>query len=137
MATPGWGVLCRWNGGCGGYRRARLVVMAGGARSDVCDCNPATAFFVLAHDAAHYRLFASRGLNDWVGGLLASAVGISMRSYRLYRLHHNDLYGQSDPDIPLSAGYPRGRMYLLKKLGRDLLGATAPKRTHTFSERPP
>ena len=56
------------------------------------------AFFVLAHDAAHYRLFASRGLNDWVGGLLASAVGISMRSYRvIHRLHHNDLYGQSDP----------------------------------------
>ena len=95
------------------------------------------AFFVLAHDAAHYRLFASRSLNDWVGGLLASAVGISMRSYRvIHRLHHNDLYGQSDPDIPLSAGYPRGRMYLLKRLGRDLLGATAPKAYSYFFGAP-
>ncbi|MGB7184401.1 MAG: fatty acid desaturase family protein [Burkholderiaceae bacterium] len=86
------------------------------------------ALFVLAHDAAHYRLFRSRALNDRVGRMLATVVGISMCSYRIvHRLHHNDLYGPSDPDIPLHGGYPRGRAYLAKKLLRDLAGLTAHK----------
>lgn len=84
--------------------------------------------FVLAHDAAHYRLFASRTLNDCVGRMAATVVGISMRTYRVvHRLHHNDLYGETDPDTPLHGGYPRGRRYLMKKLARDLTGVTAPK----------
>ena len=75
------------------------------------------ACFVLAHDAAHYRLFKNRLLNDVVGCVLATPVGISMRTYRvLHRLHHNHLYGPQDPDTPLHGGYPRGRTYLLKKL---------------------
>ncbi|MFT5172897.1 MAG: fatty acid desaturase [Gammaproteobacteria bacterium] len=86
------------------------------------------ACFVLAHDAAHYRLFASRWLNDWVGRAFASVVGISMCSYRVvHRLHHNHLYQTSDPDIALIAGYPRGRAYLLRKLRNDICGLTAPK----------
>lgn len=86
------------------------------------------ACFVLAHDAAHYRLFKSRKLNDVVGRMLATVVGISMCSYRVvHRLHHNDLYGATDPDIALHGGYPRGRWYLIKKLLRDLTGLTAPK----------
>ena len=86
------------------------------------------ACFVLAHDAAHYRLFQSRRVNDVVGRMLATIVGISMCSYRVvHRLHHNDLYGPTDPDIPLHGGYPRGRTYLFKKLFRDLSGLTAPK----------
>jgi fatty acid desaturase len=86
------------------------------------------ALFVLAHDAAHYRLFSSRALNDGVGRAVASVVGISMCSYRVvHRLHHNDLYGKTDPDTPLHGGYPRGRRYLFKKLARDLTGVTAPK----------
>lgn len=86
------------------------------------------AFFVLAHEAAHYRLFSSRRVNDVVGQALAGVVGISMCSYRvIHRLHHNDLYGKSDPDIALHGGYPRGTGYLLRRLGRDLLGLTAPK----------
>ena len=79
------------------------------------------ACFVLAHDAAHYRLFKNRLLNDIVGCVLATPVGISMRTYRvLHRLHHNHLYGPQDPDTPLHGGYPRGRSYLLKKLLIDL-----------------
>ena len=51
-----------------------------------------------------------------------------MCTYRVvHRLYHNDLYGETDPDIPLHGGYPRGRRYLLKKLARDLAGMTAPK----------
>ena len=93
-----------------------MIVIAG--RQQAC--------FVLAHDAAHYRLYKSRWLNDLVGRMLAAPVGLSMRTYRvLHRLHHNHLYEERDPDIPLVAGYPRGRKYLAKKLIADLFGLNA------------
>ncbi len=93
-----------------------LIVIAG--RQQAC--------FVLAHDAAHYRLFRARWLNDLVGRMLAAPVGLSMRTYRVvHRLHHNHLYEAQDPDIPLVAGYPRGRKYLARKLLADLFGLNA------------
>lgn len=83
------------------------------------------ALFVLAHDAAHYRLYARRWLNDLVGGASAAAAGLTMSTYRvIHRLHHNHLYGVEDPDIALHGGYPRGRAYLVKKLLKDLAGFT-------------
>lgn len=84
------------------------------------------ACFVLAHDAAHYRLFRNRTLNDIAGRITGGIVGISMPTYRVtHRLHHNHLYEKQDPDVPLNAGYPRGRAYLLTKLFKDLFGRTA------------
>ena len=84
------------------------------------------ALFVLAHEAAHYRLFASRVLNDLAGRLCATLPGLSMCTYRvIHRLHHNNLYGPLDPDTALHGGYPRGRAYLAKKLLKDLSGLTA------------
>ena len=72
------------------------------------------ACFVLAHDAAHYRLFRTRWLNDLVGRGVAIAPGVSMCTYRVvHRLHHNHLYEPGDPDIALHGGYPRGRACLL------------------------
>ncbi|PPR62116.1 MAG: hypothetical protein CFH10_00927 [Alphaproteobacteria bacterium MarineAlpha4_Bin2] len=104
-----------------------MVVIA--ARQQAC--------FVLAHDAAHYRLFRSRRLNDLVGRLLAAPVGLSMHTYRvLHRLHHNHLYEDRDPDIPLVAGYPRGRKYLAKKLVSDLFGLNAWKTYFYFFGAP-
>ncbi|MFN0038998.1 MAG: fatty acid desaturase family protein [Burkholderiales bacterium] len=89
------------------------------------------ALFVLAHDAAHYRLYETRWLNDAVGRLIGTIAGVSMCTYRIiHRLHHNHLYGPQDPDIALHGGYPRGKVYLMKKLARDLAGLTAFK---TFS----
>ena len=86
------------------------------------------ALFVLAHDAAHYRLFSHRGVNDWIGCLCAAPLGLSMHTYRIvHRLHHNHLYQPNDPDLPLHGGYPRGRGYLIKKLLGDLTGRTAYK----------
>jgi fatty acid desaturase len=86
------------------------------------------ALFVLAHDAAHYRLFGSRRLNDAIGRLCGILGGISMCTYRVtHRLHHNHLYGPQDPDVALNGGYPRGRGYLIRKLAVDLTGWTAPK----------
>lgn len=84
------------------------------------------ALFVLAHDAAHYRLYNPRWLNDVVGRALGTAAGISMCTYRvIHRLHHNHLYQAQDPDTALHGGYPRGKAYLWKKLATDMSGLTA------------
>jgi fatty acid desaturase len=86
------------------------------------------ALFVLAHEAAHYRMLKSRSLNDLIGRWAGTMGGVSMCTYRVtHRLHHNHLYGAQDPDIALNGGYPRGGWYLAKKLLIDLTGWTAPK----------
>jgi fatty acid desaturase len=52
--------------------------------------------------------------------------GLSMCTYRvIHRMHHNNLYGELDPDTALHGGYPRGRAYLIRKLLKDLSGLTA------------
>lgn len=95
------------------------------------------AMAILAHEATHYRLFARRGLNEAVGRLCGYMIGVSMCTYRVvHRLHHNHLYEKIDPDIPLMAGYPRGRAYLLKKLAKDLVGLTAHKNYGYFFGAP-
>jgi fatty acid desaturase len=82
--------------------------------------------FILAHESAHYRLFSDRRANDIAGRLLGGIGGISMCTYRVtHRLHHNNLYSEDDPDTAIHGGYPRGRSYLLRKLGRDALGLNA------------
>src|SRR6185503_10178210 len=84
------------------------------------------ALFVIAHDAAHYLLYENRKLNDFAGRACATVQGLSMCTYRvIHRLHHNNLYGELDPDTALHGGYPRGRSYLVKKLLKDLSGFTA------------
>jgi fatty acid desaturase len=84
------------------------------------------ALFIITHDAAHYLLFENRKINDAVGRLCAMPSGLSMCSYRvIHRMHHNNLYGELDPDTALHGGYPRGRMYLVRKLLKDLSGLTA------------
>ncbi len=95
------------------------------------------ALFILAHDAAHYRLYQTRWLNDLVGRFCGMLGGVSMCTYRvIHRLHHNHLYQAQDPDIALHGGYPRGKSYLLKKLARDLLGLTAWKNYAYFFGNP-
>jgi fatty acid desaturase len=84
------------------------------------------ALFVIAHDAAHYLLYDSRLLNEIVGRASAMVQGLSMCTYRvIHRMHHNNLYGELDPDTALHGGYPRGKAYLVKKLLKDLSGLTA------------
>jgi len=84
------------------------------------------ALFVIAHDAAHYLLYENRLLNDVVGRSSAMLQGLSMCTYRvIHRMHHNNLYGELDPDTALHGGYPRGRSYLVRKLLKDLSGLTA------------
>jgi fatty acid desaturase len=89
---------------------------------------------VLVHESAHYRLYQTRWLNDMIGRLLGFSVAISMLAYRIvHRTHHNHLYEPIDPDLALMAGYPRGRLYLLRKLLKDLFGLTASKNLLYFA----
>ena len=84
------------------------------------------ALFILAHEAAHYRLFRRRALNDAVGRAIGMAGAISMCTYRvIHRLHHNNLYTEEDPDTAIHGGYPRGNAYLWKKLAQDAVGWNA------------
>jgi fatty acid desaturase len=84
------------------------------------------ALFILAHEAAHYRLFRRRAVNDAVGRAIGMAGAISMCTYRvIHRLHHNNLYTAEDPDTAIHGGYPRGTAYLWKKLAQDLVGWNA------------
>ncbi len=84
------------------------------------------AFFILAHEAAHYRLLGHRGCNDVLGRAIGMAGGISMCTYRvIHRLHHNHLYGPEDPDTAIHGGYPRGVAYLWNKLAQDVAGWNA------------
>jgi fatty acid desaturase len=84
------------------------------------------ALFVIAHESAHYLLYDNRRLNDLAGRCCAMLQGLSMCTYRvIHRLHHNNLYGELDPDTALHGGYPRGKAYLVKKLLKDLSGLTA------------
>lgn len=95
------------------------------------------ALFVLAHDAAHYRLFESRRVNEFFGRLFGMLGAIPVGSYRvIHRLHHNNLYGDVDPDIALHGGYPRGRAYLVRKLAQDLIGFNAWKTIAYFFGNP-
>jgi fatty acid desaturase len=92
---------------------------------------------ILAHQSAHYRMYRARWLNDLVGRLCGIPLGVSMLTYRvIHRIHHNHLYEPIDPDLPLMAGYPRGRGYLLRKLGKDLLGLTTLKNYTYFLGKP-
>jgi fatty acid desaturase len=84
------------------------------------------ALFILAHEAAHYRLHSNRRLNDALGRFIGMCGGVSMCTYRVtHRLHHNNLYGPADPDTAIHGGYPRGVAYLWKKLAQDLAGLNA------------
>jgi fatty acid desaturase len=95
------------------------------------------AWFILAHESAHYRLFSQRWLNDGVGRAIGMASGISMCTYRvIHRLHHNHLYGPQDPDTAIHGGYPRGVRYLWKKLAQDLVGWNAWKTLAYFFGAP-
>ena len=95
------------------------------------------ALFILSHEAAHYRLFGNRTINELFGRMCAAAAGLSMCTYRvIHRLHHNHLYGPQDPDIALHGGYPRGKWYLVRKLLKDLSGLTAVKTYGYFFGNP-
>jgi fatty acid desaturase len=59
----------------------------------------------LMHDAAHYRAYANRQLNDFVGEVLALPTSASMAGYRnTHFAHHRELNSEKDPDWQRNVG---------------------------------
>ena len=57
------------------------------------------------HDAAHYRGYANRQLNDFVGEILALPTSASMAGYRnSHFAHHRELNSENDPDWQRNVG---------------------------------
>ena len=111
LALSAWPTPWWWAGGLAG------LILIGVAQHGL---------FILAHEAAHYRLLSNRVFNDGLGRLIGMSGGVSMCTYRVtHRLHHNNLYGPEDPDTAIHGGYPRGQAYLWKKLAQDLIGWNA------------
>ena len=80
------------------------------------------------HEAAHYRGFANRSLNDFVGELVALPTSISMAGYRnTHFAHHRELNGENDPDwmkfadLPEYA-FPASRTTMLGRIAFYLVG---------------
>jgi fatty acid desaturase len=87
------------------------------------------ALMILAHEAAHYRLFRNRALNDWLGELLLAwpFVLLSMQAYRRNHFpHHRYLNTDKDPDWTRKQTaewtFPKSRADMARMLVSDALG---------------
>jgi fatty acid desaturase len=87
------------------------------------------AMMLLAHDAAHFRLFRRRALNDWVGEAFLAwpLVLFSMQAYRQNHLpHHRHLNTEKDPDWVRKQTpewrFPMKRWELARMLFMDAIG---------------
>jgi len=111
--------LWYWNvyAGAAGYIAAVVWI---GARQH--------AIAILMHEAAHYRLFRSRVLNDLLGELLVGwPMLLSMRAYRrLHFAHHRCPNTDDDPDWMLRLNrdwqFPKTRWDLLRIFALDIFG---------------
>jgi fatty acid desaturase len=88
------------------------------------------ALAILMHEAAHRTLFATRFLNDHVADWLAAwPMWNHVDKYKRHHLKHHFHTGTAeDPDLSLVTPFPTSRRSLVRKLARDLFGATALKR---------
>ncbi len=86
------------------------------------------ALLVLMHDAAHYSLSNSKGLNDFVARLfLAFPFSVSMKRYRVNHLaHHQHVNEAVDPDLEDNIA-PQTVPELAKLVISDLFFLAVPK----------
>ena len=84
---------------------------------------------VLMHEAGHNTLFASHGLNHWVGQWLCALPTLNdLNGYATGHLNHHRLAGTAaDPDLPNYRAYPVNRQSFWRKVIRDLTGQTGAK----------
>ena len=82
----------------------------------------------LMHDAAHYRAYASRSLNDFVGEVIALPTSSSMAGYRnSHFAHHRELNSDNDPDWTRNVGlhefeFPAARRNMVTYILQYLAG---------------
>jgi fatty acid desaturase len=84
------------------------------------------------HDAAHYSLFKTRSLNDWVGKwLCAYPTWQDLRRYRPHHLWHHAFAGtKNDPDLELVSPFPVTTGSMARKLLRDFSGLSGLKHVY-------
>lgn len=89
---------------------------------------------VLMHECAHYSLFRTRELNQWVGHWLCGApVLVQLDGYRQYHMqHHRQAGTTTDPDYPNYKNYPVSRSSMRRKILRDLSGVTGVKNLYAM-----
>ncbi len=88
------------------------------------------ALAILMHEASHYTLFRTRGLNDFAGNWLAGRfIWTDVIRYRKHHhLHHTKTGTDDDPDQSLVTPYPTTRKALVRKLLRDISGISGLRR---------
>lgn len=84
---------------------------------------------ILMHECAHYSLFKTRALNQWLGQILCGApVLADLNGYRSYHMRHHKEAGTTvDPDYPNYKNYPVSRRSIQRKILRDFTGITGLK----------
>lgn len=92
------------------------------------------AIAILMHDAAHFRLFPGRRMNDMLSDLLlAFPLGVSTKAYRERHLaHHHYLNSEADPDwMDMKQDpdwvFPKTRLEIFRLFTMDLLGLNSLK----------
>ena len=86
------------------------------------------AFGGLMHDAAHYRAYSNRYLNEVVGEVIALPTTTSMAGYRnSHFAHHRALNGDNDPDWTRNLGqeeflFPARRAVFARRILQYLSG---------------
>jgi fatty acid desaturase len=82
----------------------------------------------LMHDAAHYRAYTNRELNDFIGEIIALPTTASMAGYRnSHFAHHRELNSENDPDWQRNVGlkefeFPAPPSSVLKHVAQYLSG---------------
>jgi fatty acid desaturase len=92
----------------------------------------------LMHDAAHYRVFKNRVLNDIVGEIMAFPTTASMAGYRNSHFsHHRELNSHKDPDwirnlLLEDYEFPAPQLQFVKRLLMHLSGLKAKEAVFGF-----
>jgi fatty acid desaturase len=84
---------------------------------------------ILLHDCSHDSMFSSRKVNQFVGNWFgAYPILQNLEQYRPYHRQHHMYTGlDDDPDMSLTKGYPTTAFSMMRKVARDLVGATGVK----------
>lgn len=84
---------------------------------------------IIMHDTSHFSLFKSRKTNIFIGNWFGAYPIIqNLEQYSPYHFQHHINTGTiDDPDLSLTKGYPTRILSMMRKIGRDLLGATGLK----------
>lgn len=84
---------------------------------------------IILHDCSHESMFKSRAVNRFAGNWFgAFPIFHDIDKYRPYHIQHHINTGlETDPDKPLTTGYPTTRWSMVRKFLRDFFGPTGVK----------